>query len=70
MDPIAEKVQTKIKELATEKGYTYILNAMDGAGTSVILNGPDGDNITSDLMAKLESNYQKDNKLRTKKYER
>ncbi|MEM6767448.1 MAG: OmpH family outer membrane protein [Bacteroidota bacterium] len=53
MGPIAEKVQSKITELATEKGYTYVLNAMDGAGTSVILNGPDGDNITSALMAKL-----------------
>ena len=53
MAPIADKVQGKIKDLAIEKGYTYILNAMDGAGTSVVLNGPDGDNLTAELMTRL-----------------
>ncbi len=53
MAPITEKLEAKIKEVATEKGYDYILNMVDGAGVSIVLYGPDERNVTKEIMVKL-----------------
>lgn len=50
--PILEKLQGAIKSMAAEGGYTYIFNANAG-GVSVMLHGPDTDNLTKALFTRL-----------------
>lgn len=52
MAPILEKIETYIKEIATAKKLDYILNSATN-GNSVLLQAPDKDNITKDLLDKL-----------------
>ncbi|MEM7373641.1 MAG: OmpH family outer membrane protein [Bacteroidota bacterium] len=51
--PISEKVSTVIQEIATDLGYTYILNAIDSNGTSIILHGPPEHDLTRQVMQGL-----------------
>lgn len=53
MAPIVEKVQKQIKSLASDEGYTYILNTVDGSGVSIVLHGPEGDDLTEKLLNRL-----------------
>lgn len=53
LNPILENVNKNIKELADLEGYDYILNSVDGSGVSIILVGPEEDDITEKLMKKL-----------------
>lgn len=53
MEPILDQVRGELEKLANEQGYTYIFNAVDGAGTSIILHGPEGDNVTKSLAKRL-----------------
>ena len=53
MAPIVEKIQKQIKTLAGEENYTYILNTVDGSGVSIILHGPEEDDVTEKLMKRL-----------------
>ena len=53
MTPILEKLQKAIDEVAAVEGYTYILNQTNSSGVSTILYGPDENNVTEKLMAKL-----------------
>lgn len=54
LEPILEKMDNAIKALATEEGYTYILNSFDGLGTSIILHSAETDDVTKKLMERLE----------------
>jgi outer membrane protein len=51
--PILERLQAAIDEVAAEGGFTYILNQSNSAGVSTLLHGPDEDDITAALLAKL-----------------
>lgn len=51
--PILEKLQKAIEEVAKANGYTYILNIGGGSGVSNILYGPEEDNITERLFKHL-----------------
>ncbi len=53
MEPILDQVRNEIDKLANEKGYTYIFNAVDGSGSSIILHGPEADNLTRELAKRL-----------------
>ena len=53
MEPIVAKIQKEIDALATEEGYTYIFNTIDGSGVSIILKGPESDNLTMKLATRL-----------------
>ena len=53
MEPIIDKIQKQIDAIATEEGYTYIFNTIDGSGVSIILKGPEADNLTVKLMTRL-----------------
>ncbi|MEL6853210.1 MAG: OmpH family outer membrane protein, partial [Bacteroidota bacterium] len=53
LSPILEKLQNAITEISDARGYTLILNQMDGSGMSVVLKGPEEDDITIALMEKL-----------------
>lgn len=53
MEPIIEKMQGAIKGLASEEGFDLILNAVDGNGVSIVLHGPEENDVTKRLMTKL-----------------
>lgn len=53
MEPILDQVRGELEKLAVEQSYTYIFNAVDGSGTSIILHGPEGDNVTKELAKRL-----------------
>jgi len=54
LQPVLDKVDKAIKEVAQENGYTYIFNSDAGAGTTpILLHGPDDGNITDLLKKKL-----------------
>jgi outer membrane protein len=50
LEPLEDKVMAAVKDIAKEKGYTYIFDT--SPGTSVLYS-PDSDDITALLKAKL-----------------
>lgn len=52
MGPVLDKIQKALDEMADEKGYTYVLNASSN-GTSLVLKGIPGDDLTEPLLTKL-----------------
>ena len=53
MAPVAGKLQEEMNKLADAKGYSIILNSVDGSGTSVILFGPEEHNLTKPLLTQM-----------------
>lgn len=54
LQPVLDKVDKAIKEVAQENGYTYIFNSDAGAGTTpILLHGPDEGNVTDLIKKKL-----------------
>lgn len=53
LEPITEKLGKAIKEVAESGGYDYVLNTVDGSGVSVVLHGPETNDITREVMEKL-----------------
>jgi outer membrane protein len=53
MDPVAEKLQSVIRQIAEADGYTYVLNTVDSSGTSVVLYGVEERDITRRIMEEL-----------------
>ncbi|MEZ4685694.1 MAG: OmpH family outer membrane protein [Bacteroidia bacterium] len=53
MEPITEKLQTAVKDVAAAKGYTVVINKTDGAGVSIVLHGPEERDLTKEIMIKL-----------------
>ena len=52
LEPILEKLQKTIDEVASENGLTYVFNS-GISGSSIILKGPKSDNITLKVLDKL-----------------
>lgn len=52
MEPIFEKVNKAIKEVAIENTYVYILNA-NSSGISIVLYAPDENNVSDLILKKL-----------------
>lgn len=52
LEPILGKLQSAIKSMASEGGYTYIFNS-NASGVSVMLHGPETDNLTKKLFTRL-----------------
>ena len=53
ISPTLDKMQKAIDDISKEEGYTYILNQSTSTGVSTILHGPESDNITEKIFAKL-----------------
>lgn len=52
LDPVYQKIEQAIKDVATDNGYTHILS--DGAGAfNILLYARDEDDITNQVLAKL-----------------
>lgn len=52
MAPILEKIQKAIDEIVAARGLDYVLNSATN-GNSILLQAPDSDNITKDILDKL-----------------
>merc|ERR1712232_260850 len=42
LQPVLDRIRKAMGEVATSKGYEYVVNSVDGSGTSVVLWAPDG----------------------------
>ena len=51
--PIVEKVELALDAVKEKGGYDFILNSVDGSGTSVVLRGPASNDITKALLDEL-----------------
>ena len=53
MQPVIEKLQGTIEEVAQRDGYTHVLNVLDGTGTSILLWGADDHDLTEAILTQL-----------------
>lgn len=53
LQPIIEKVQKAVSELAKAKGYAYVLDDSQGGGGNILVVKPAADNLTAEVKAKL-----------------
>lgn len=53
LDPVLQKLQNAIDEVAKAGGYTLVLNQTTSAGVSTILYGPPEDDLTERILTKL-----------------
>jgi outer membrane protein len=53
VEPVVAKLQETVEAVAKREGYTFVINAVDGVGTSTVLYGPDDRNITRAILDEL-----------------
>ena len=53
LQPVLTRIREAMQKVAADKGYDYVLNSVDGAGTSVVLWAPEGSDITRAVVAEL-----------------
>jgi outer membrane protein len=53
MQPVLARIRKAMETVSKRDGYEYVLNSIDGAGTSIVLYGPENDNITLKLVDEL-----------------
>jgi len=53
LQPVLTRIRSAMEKVAKSKGYEYVLNSVDGAGTSIVLWGPDGADITMEVVNEL-----------------
>lgn len=53
LKPITDKITEAVNQVYKEGGYTYIFNSADGTGNSIVLKGPEGENLTYTILEKL-----------------
>ncbi|MCB9191283.1 MAG: OmpH family outer membrane protein [Flavobacteriales bacterium] len=53
LQPVLNRIREAMKKVATAKGYEYVLNSVDGSGTSIVLWGPDAADITRAVVDEL-----------------
>jgi len=53
LQPITEMIVGAIDKVYEEDGYTYIFNSADGTGNSIVLKGPEGENLTYRILKEL-----------------
>ena len=58
LQPVVDKVNNAIRQVATEKGYTYVFSSDAGLGASFILHAPEDNDISNDVLGKLGINKE------------
>lgn len=53
LEPIINKLQENIDAIAAAEGYNFIISKVDGTGSSMILYGPEENDVTLKLMERL-----------------
>lgn len=58
--PITQKIIDAVNMVYEEDGYTYIFNSADGTGNSIVLKGPEEDNLTYRILEELGVDIEKE----------
>lgn len=53
LQPALQRIRGAMEKVAKAKGFEYVLNSVDGSGTSVVLWGPDNTDITRAVVDEL-----------------
>jgi outer membrane protein len=53
LQPITDKIIAAVNRVYEAEGYTYIINSADGTGNSIVLKGPEADNLTYKILKEL-----------------
>ncbi len=53
LKPITDLIFEAINRVYEEDGYTYIFNSADGTGNSIVLKGPESDNLTYRILEEM-----------------
>jgi outer membrane protein len=53
LQPVLSKMRGAMEIVAKKKGFDYILNSVDGSGTSIVLWGPEGHDVTRAIVDEL-----------------
>lgn len=53
LQPVLQRIRAAMEAVAKKKGFTYVLNSIDGSGTSIVLWGPEGHDITREVVDEL-----------------
>ncbi|MGB0917940.1 MAG: OmpH family outer membrane protein [Flavobacteriales bacterium] len=53
LQPVLTKMRGAMETVAKKKGFDYILNSVDGSGTSIVLWGPEGHDVTRAIVDEL-----------------
>jgi outer membrane protein len=53
LQPITEKIIAAINVVYEKENYSYIFNSADGTGNSIVLKGPEGDNLTYRILEEM-----------------
>jgi len=53
LQPITDKIVGAVNKVYEEEGYSYIFNSADGTGNSIVLKGPEDDNLTYRILEEL-----------------
>jgi len=60
LEPITQKIIDAVNKVYEEEGYTYIFNSADGTGNSIVLKGPEADNLTYRILEELGVEIEKE----------
>ena len=53
LQPVLTRIRAAMEKVAKSKGFEYVINSVDGSGTSIVLWGPDGADITMEVVTEL-----------------
>jgi outer membrane protein len=53
LQPVLERIRKAMEAVAKKGGYEYVLNSVDGSGTSIMLWGPENANVTRQVVDEL-----------------
>src|SRR5690606_29366722 len=53
LQPVLQRIRTAMEAVAKKKGFQYVMNSVDGSGTSIVLWGPEGHDITREVVTEL-----------------
>jgi outer membrane protein len=59
LEPITQKIIAAINTVYEEENYTYIFNSADGTGNSIVLKGPEENNLTYVILKILGVDIEK-----------
>jgi len=60
LEPITQKIIDAVNKVYEEENYTYIFNSADGTGNSIVLKGPEADNLTYRILEELGVEIEKE----------
>lgn len=60
LQPITDKIIAAVNKVYEAEGYTYIINSADGTGNSIVLKGPEADNLTYKILKELGVDLEED----------